>query len=112
MWGAVQRGMRPHRTGRESLAAVLQAAETQRNSSELVHLEDVAITGQLREKAGVNLVDAHRFILTHPARAERDGWKGKVVICLQGRQGLVARVWKNLWGRMFRNHSIMISDAT
>ena len=34
-----------------------------------VHLEDVAITGQLREGTGVDLVDAQRFILTHPARS-------------------------------------------
>ena len=34
-----------------------------------MHLEDVAITGQLREGTGVNLVDAQRFILTHPARS-------------------------------------------
>jgi len=86
---------------RESLEAVLQSTQTQTNSSELVHLEDVAITGQLREGTGVNLVDAQRFILTHPAREEREGLKGKVVICLQGRQGLVDRVWKNLWGRMY-----------
>merc|ERR1719175_579607 len=70
IWGAVQRGMRPHRTGRyavstevfpgsfyptfvigsfyildrESLMAVLLSAPTQANSSHLVPLEDVAIT--------------------------------------------------------------------
>ena len=35
----------------------------------LVALEDVAITGQLRESTEVNLVDAQSFILTHPARS-------------------------------------------
>ena len=34
-----------------------------------VPLEDVAITGQLREQAGVKLVNAHSTILTHPARS-------------------------------------------
>jgi len=90
---------------RESLVAVLHSAQNRENSSQLVALEDVAITGQLRESTEVNLVDAQSFILTHPAREGKEGLKEKIVICLQGYQGLVDRVWKDTWGRVYTSHS-------
>ena len=137
IWGHIIHGMVPHRSGRwevsikefpgnafpsfamgsfyilsrEAAAEVLYQL-VQVEGKGLVHLEDVAITGQLREGAGLGLVNAWTLIRTNLVMYRRDDAKRKltaasvlrsvVVFLGQGGGDLEEKaewVWCNVWGK-------------
>ena len=92
-----------------SRAAVTKMLD-QYDAGSLVHLEDIAITGQLRERAGLGLVNAWTLILpwlgNTPIGEEQIG--RSVVVYLQfvqgGQEGVEAMadwVWNRVWARNY-----------
>jgi hypothetical protein len=132
IWGHILHNIPPQRSGRYAVSEdqfpgtaypsyamggfymFSRAAVTemlgQYDAGSLVHLEDIAITGQLRERAGLGLVNAWTLILpwlgNTPIGDEQIG--RSVVVYLQfvqgGQEGVEAMadwVWNKVWARNY-----------
>ena len=99
---------------REAVTALFSQLGKQGGPEDLLFLEDVAITGQLRERAGLRLVNAWTLIKTglymgkeggkERRRAEAEALRSVVVFLQDDRedeQEKAAWVWAEVWGKPY-----------